>query len=106
MSDLIWIVFLYVIPLAVLWAALIIDLVRRDDIGIGRKTLWAALTLITAEFGAVVYIAFRPLRFPEDGVAPGVENPMADRLLLAAESRDSGELEELKVAALEKLRIG
>lgn len=103
MSETGLIVFFILIPLIVLWAALLIDLVRRDDIGPAKKVLWAAFTLITAEFGAFVYIAMRPLRYPEDGVAPGADNRLAAELLGAAESADEGVLAASKETVLQAI---
>ena len=100
MSETTWIIVAYVIPLALLWAAILIDLIRRTDIGLGRKALWVAVALVTAEFGAVLYIAFRPLRYPEDNVAPGSGNPLADQLLNAAESGDENQLASARSEAL------
>lgn len=97
-------VFLYVIPLAVLWAALLIDLIRRDDIGIGKKLVWGAATFLTAEFGAAVYIAMRPLRYPEYGARPGDGDALAERLLVAAESGQQEKLVEAKGEILGSIR--
>ena len=104
MTETAWIVFAFVIPLGLLWAALIIDLVRRDDIGLAKKVLWAVIAVATAEFGALVYIALRPLRYPEDGVEPGADNPLADRLLVAAEMGGETDLASAREAALSALR--
>ena len=104
MSETTWIIFAYAIPLALLWAAILIDLVRRDDIGLGRKAVWGLVAVITAEFGAVLYIAFRPLRYPEDEVAPGTENPVADQLLSAAEAGDQARLATAREEALSAVR--
>lgn len=96
-------VFLYVIPLTVLWAALLIDLARRADIGLGKKLAWGLGTLITAEFGAAVYIAMRPLRYPEDGARPGEGDALAEELLVAAESGQHADLGAVKVRFLESM---
>ena len=104
MSDLAWIIFLFVIPLAVLWTAIVIDLVRRSDISLVRKLLWAGFTAFTAEFGAVVYIAMRPLRYPEDGLTRRAENELADQLLSAAERGDQGALENSRQSAMSALK--
>lgn len=101
MSDLGLFIFLFVVPLGVLWAALIIDIIRRDDINLGKKVIWAAFTFITAEFGAVVYILMRPLRYPEDSIAPGAGNPTAENLLLTAEMGDAVSLNAAKEQAYE-----
>lgn len=94
------IVVFLVIPLGILWAALLIDLVRRKDIGLGKKLVWGAFTLVTAELGAIVYIALRPIRYPEDGLSPGSENEAATGLLDAAEQGDRTVLAAAKTAAL------
>ena len=103
MSDLAWIIFLFVIPLAVLWTAILIDLVGRSDISVGRKLGWAAFTAFTAEFGAVVYILMRPLRFPEERLTASSDNQLADQILSAAEREDRSALEKARQEALSVL---
>lgn len=97
-------IFLYVIPLTALWATLLVDLVSRDDMALGKKLLWGAFTLLTAEFGAVAYIAMRPLRYPEDGAQPGEGNMLAEELLTAAESGEQEKLEAAKARLLQSTR--
>ena len=44
----------------VAWFLAFRDLVRRDDIGNGRKTVWAVLIVLLGLVGAVLYFLFRP----------------------------------------------
>ena len=97
-----WMIFLFVIPLAVLWGALLIDLVRRNDITLAKKLLWGGFTLATAEFGAIVYILMRPIRYPEDGVGAGAENDVVEQLLEAVETGDSSALSSARNTALSR----
>jgi len=53
-----------VVPLLLLWAATFIDLVRRQDISIFRKALWATLVVFTAHIGVLIYFILRPVRTP------------------------------------------
>ena len=103
MSELAWIIFLFVIPLAVLWTALVVDLVRRSDISVGKKVLWAGFTAFTAEFGAVVYILMRPLQFPEERLTPTAGNELAHHVLSAAERGDRTALDSARRDALSAL---
>lgn len=74
------------VPLAVLWVALLVDLVTRNDISLRKKLLWGAFTYVTAEFGAAAYVGMRHHSYPEDGAQPTAENPLVDELLSAPES--------------------
>lgn len=104
MSDPARLVFLYVVPLVVLWAALLIDLIRRSDISLIKKMVWGIFTFVTAEFGAIVYIAMRPLRYPEDGVSSQSQNETVERLLNVLDSEDSETMASAKQDAIEAIR--
>jgi hypothetical protein len=54
-----------VVPLLLLWVAAFVDLFRRKDISVLRKTLWATLILLTAYIGIAIYFVARPIRAPE-----------------------------------------
>jgi hypothetical protein len=53
-----------VVPLALLWFAVIIDLLKRDDLSVFRKALWAALVIFAAHIGVLLYFVFRPIPEP------------------------------------------
>ena len=73
MSDIFLILFI-VIPLVVLWAIVLSDIIIRKDLTPGRKFLWAAVSLILAEFGALLYLIMRPFDYPEQSTEVGQES--------------------------------
>jgi uncharacterized membrane protein len=52
------------VPLVLLWAAVIVDLLRRKDLSIGRKVMWLAIVVFTVYIGVVLYFIFRPVPPP------------------------------------------
>lgn len=60
------------LPLFALWILTIWDLVRRDDLPIARKALWAAAIFFFAYFGIAAYAFARPAPQP-DGKAQRTE---------------------------------
>lgn len=56
-----WILLLcFIIPVAILWGYALVSLVRRHDLGIGAKLLWAIGMLVVPVIGATVYFMLRP----------------------------------------------
>jgi RsiW-degrading membrane proteinase PrsW (M82 family) len=53
-----------VVPLALLWFAVIIDLFKRDDLSVFRKALWATLVILAVHVGVLLYFVFRPVPEP------------------------------------------
>lgn len=51
---------LIAIPLLLIWALTIVDLVRRHDLSGGRKVLWALFVLVLPVIGVIVYFIARP----------------------------------------------
>jgi len=52
------------VPLALLWFAVIVDLLRRNDLSAFRKALWATVVILTVHVGVVLYFVFRPVPQP------------------------------------------
>ena len=52
------------VPLALLWVAVIVDLLRRKDLGVGRKVMWLAIVVFTVHIGVLLYFVFRPIPPP------------------------------------------
>jgi len=52
------------VPLALLWLAVIIDLLKRNELSVFRKALWATLVILTVHVGVVLYFVFRPVPQP------------------------------------------
>jgi hypothetical protein len=51
---------LVVIPVTVLWASCLIDIVLRSDLAGWHKALWVLFVLLVPLFGALVYLIARP----------------------------------------------
>ena len=48
----------------VLWVGVVIEVVRRRDLGIGGKALWIVIVLVLPFIGLFVYALFRAARPP------------------------------------------
>jgi Phospholipase_D-nuclease N-terminal len=48
------------IVLLLIWALVLVDIVRRRDLGTGSKVLWALLVFILPIVGAIIYLVARP----------------------------------------------
>jgi hypothetical protein len=51
---------LIAIPLLLIWALTLVDLVRRHDLNGWRKVLWALVVLLVPVLGVIVYFVARP----------------------------------------------
>jgi hypothetical protein len=60
---------LIAIPLVIIWVLVLVDIVRRKDLGTGSKVLWALAALVFPLIGAIVYLIARP-SFAEDTYVP------------------------------------
>jgi Phospholipase_D-nuclease N-terminal len=54
------ILIIVLIPLAIAWGYALIDIVRRIDIGIGPKALWAVCVILLPFLGTLIYLLLRP----------------------------------------------
>jgi hypothetical protein len=54
------ILIIVLIPLAIAWGYALIDIVRRIDIGIGAKALWAVCVVLLPFLGTLIYLLLRP----------------------------------------------
>jgi len=52
------------VPLFLLWVAVIVDLLRRKDLRIGRRLMWLAIVVFGAHIGVLLYFIFRPIPPP------------------------------------------
>lgn len=55
-----FILLLIFIPLALLWAFALLDLIRRNDLTGWKTALWLLLVIILPFVGALIYFIFRP----------------------------------------------
>jgi hypothetical protein len=60
-ADAVFLVLVWV-PVAVVWALTVADVVRRADLGRPAKALWCVLVLCLPFFGSLVYLLVRPER--------------------------------------------
>lgn len=56
--------FLIWVPLIMLWAAALIDIFGRHDMGGGAKVLWILVIFLLPWFGALLYVLARPRVVP------------------------------------------
>lgn len=52
------------VPLFLLWVAVIVDLLRRRDLSIGKKLMWLVIVVLTLHIGVLLYFVFRPIPPP------------------------------------------
>jgi Phospholipase_D-nuclease N-terminal len=60
---------LIAIPLLIIWLLALVDIIRRADLGIGSKVLWALLALVLPILGPIIYFFLRPSQ-PKDHPLP------------------------------------
>jgi uncharacterized membrane protein len=75
---------LIAIPLLLIWALTIVDLLRRHDLSGGRKALWALFVLVLPVIGVIVYLLTRPAQATDmattlDGVGDQSLEPIRRR---------------------------
>jgi hypothetical protein len=51
---------LIAIPLLIIWVLVLVDIIRRRDLGTGSKVLWALAALVFPIVGVIVYLIVRP----------------------------------------------
>jgi Phospholipase_D-nuclease N-terminal len=51
---------LIAIPLLIIWVLVLVDIIRRRDLGTGSKVLWALAALVFPIVGVIVYLIARP----------------------------------------------
>jgi NADH:ubiquinone oxidoreductase subunit 6 (subunit J) len=96
--------FLIFSALVVLWIFVLIDLFRREDLKWWHKALWLLLILILPFFGALIYIAARPVLQEDIELQQEISNQRdyskaaktTDQLHTLSVLRDSGQISEEK----------
>ena len=85
------------VPLVLLYIAALVDVFRRHDLSVVRKTMWVVVILLTAYIGVALYFLTRPPRVPE-GKQSGDTNPhsqsVVDQLDELRGAHDRGELDD------------
>jgi hypothetical protein len=54
------ILIIVLVPLVIAWAYALIDIVKRVDIGVGAKALWAVCVILLPFLGTLIYLLLRP----------------------------------------------
>jgi len=81
-DTLLWIAI--TVPLALLWLAVIVDLLRRKDLSVARKVLWGAIVVFFVHVGVLLYFIFRPIP-PPAGKRARDENDRASGIVTSIE---------------------
>jgi hypothetical protein len=115
--DAFWwmVVFFFWVMAIWLFIALISDILRRDDIGGGKKAMWIIFMIILPFIGALAYIIARPKMTAQDvrmmtqadaaqRAAAGVST--ADELAKLEDLRARGVLNDQEYAALRTKALG
>lgn len=93
-----WLILLILaVPLLVLWVWAIVDAIRRTDLPVIRRVLWAIALVAIPAIGLAVYLVVRP---PRDrrvslmGVSDEAGATAAAALVEAAEANRRGEMSD------------
>jgi Phospholipase_D-nuclease N-terminal len=93
--EVFWLLAIWV-PIALLWAAALYDLITHAGISGKGKALWTLLIVFVPIFGALIYFALRPKRpMPEDDKTIEAQRTTAsivDALEHAGRLHDAGQL--------------
>jgi Phospholipase_D-nuclease N-terminal/Short C-terminal domain len=104
--------FMLFLPLALLWATALADIVRRDDMSGRAKALWVVCVILVPFLGTLIYLVTRP-RVATYEERPAVEGTSRTRfapsdelseLTALADLHDRGKLTDSEFAA-EKARL-
>ena len=98
-----------VVPLVILFAYAVFDVIKRHGIGVGHKALWLIAFCVLPIVGPLVYLVIRPpgMTAQEDALA-GDSRSKAAELTALAELHDRGKLtdDEFHHAKAENLWSG
>ena len=107
--------FMLFLPLALVWATALADIVRRDDMSGGSKALWVVCVILVPFLGTLIYLMTRPrgatfgerLAFEGAGHVHGTRDAPSNELselTALADLHDRGKLTDSEFAA-EKARL-
>ena len=100
---------IFVVPVIVLFAYAVWDIIRRHDIGVGYKALWLILFCFIPIIGPLIYLVIRPpgTTAQERALAEG-KTTHTDELMALASLHDQGKLtdQEFEQAKAQHLGVG
>jgi len=110
-----FLLFMLFLPLALVWATALADIVRRDDMSGGSKALWVVCVILVPFLGTLIYLMTRPrgatfgerLAFEDAGHVHGTRDAPSNELselTALADLHDRGKLTDSEFAA-EKARL-
>jgi hypothetical protein len=85
------------IPLLVVWGVVMIDVIRRQDLGLAAKAFWAAVCTVLWP-ALIVYLMLRPTRGRLED-PEGRDDPQA-RLVDAALRHESGSIDDAQLETI------
>lgn len=98
-------IYLFVVPLVILWAVALWDTWRRARRSVAAKIGWSALIVLLPVIGAALYYAFRPVPPPnaqDRGEGGGIA--VVDELEPLVAAHDRGDVSDEQFAA-EKAKL-
>jgi len=87
------------VPILVAVALAAVEVVTRPDFGPLRRVLWLVALVALPVVGVAVYAVVRPLRGSVATVEDADGPPDAERLVVAAERRQRGEIDDVEFRA-------
>lgn len=92
-----WTLVVVAIPLLVMWAGALIEVLRRDDLRTRGRVGWIIAILVVPLIGLAAYVVARPTRaLPTSGTGGG--DTAARGLVVLAERRQRGEITDAEFA--------
>jgi hypothetical protein len=93
--------YLFVVPLVILWAVALWDNWKRTSRSVGAKTAWSAVILLLPVVGIAIYFASRPVPPPAGQIRDREDTTSAivDELQALTAAHDRGDVSDEEYAA-------
>ena len=82
------------LPILVATVLAVVEVVRRADLTVTRRVAWLVVLVFVPVVGVAVYALVRPLRTPTATMHDDTGPSDAERLVVAAEQRQRGEIDD------------
>ncbi len=82
------------LPILVATVLAVVEVVRRPDLTATRRVVWLVVLVFVPVVGVAVYASARPLRTPTATMHDDTGPSDAERLVVAAEQRQRGEIDD------------
>ncbi len=94
------------VPVVLLWATALVDLIGHPGITGGKKAAWAVLIVFVPIVGALIYFGFRPRREPDEPVAAPTGPSVVEALDRAAQLHEAGKLSDREYESVKRQLVG